>query len=367
MNNSYLKSKTFLVPTALVVVFICVHVILLTMGNPKYYNLSRTLTQWDGQHYLSIARDGYEMFPCWFGRGYICGNVGWFPLLPMIGRIVAVPGIAHDWALILVSWLAFLIGTLMLYRLIESKYGERTAMLSTVAMLVFPGAFYFLTAFPNALYLMLAVLIFVLIEQRRYLWLWIPAGMLAVAHPSGSVIGLPLLYLFVRDWKSNTARERLLLFAAMAAMASAIAIYFSYYAVTFGDFFLYSKFQAQSYYAHEVTFPLIPVVQLFMQPSVDYPAFAMLAFVIAVVAVFYRRTIPVSWQVFMFGLLLFSPTMGTTDSYFRYVEAAFPMFAMVGLRAQSRSGKYFYGLYVLAALILWWFVFLNAFKAGQLR
>ena len=64
MNYSYLKSKSFLWPTILTIVFILVYSFLLQAGQPKYYELTRTLIQWDCQHYLSIARDGYEKFPC---------------------------------------------------------------------------------------------------------------------------------------------------------------------------------------------------------------------------------------------------------------------------------------------------------------
>jgi hypothetical protein len=69
----------------------------------------------------------------------------------------------------------------------------------------------------------------------------------------------------------------------------------------------------------------------------------------------------------MFALLLFSPTMGTTDSYFRYVEPAFPLYAMIAVRAGSPRGKYLFGIYAVASTILMLTVFIDGYRAGLLK
>ena len=84
MMISYLKSKSFIVPTILTVLFIILASFLLQIGDLKYYKLSRMLIQWDGHHYFSVAFSGYDKFPCGWDPHYICGNIGWFPALPML-------------------------------------------------------------------------------------------------------------------------------------------------------------------------------------------------------------------------------------------------------------------------------------------
>ena len=367
MNYSYLKSKSFLWPTILTIVFILVYSFLLQAGQPKYYELTRTLIQWDCQHYLSIARDGYEKFPCGWNPHYICGNIGWFPLLPMISRLPASLGLSHSHALLLTSWLALWLGLLLLFRLVADRFEEKTAILAVLALLLFPGAFYFLTAYPNSLYFLLAVLTFFLIERRYLAWLWLPTGLLAITHPSGAVIGLPVLYVLVRHWREHDARTRLLLLLSLLSIGLAILLFFTYFWIRFDDFFLYIHHQSQPYYAHRVTLPFIPIARLFMQPSADWPDFAMLLFVLLALILFYSRRIPAAWQVFMFALLLFSPTMGTTDSYFRYVEPAFPLYAMIAVRAGTPKGKYLFGAYAVAATVLMLLVFIDGYRAGLLK
>jgi hypothetical protein len=367
MHYSYLKSKSFLVPTALTVVFVLIFAILLQTGDTKYYSLARTLIQWDGQHYLSIARDGYQKFPCLYNADYICGNIGWFPLYPMLSRVFVVFGLDHSFALILTSWVALWLGMLLLFRLVQDRYDTRSAVVTLLALLVFPGSFYFLTAYPNSVYFLLVVQVFLIIDRGRLGRLWLPTGLLAVTHPSGIVMALPLLYLLVRNWRRYDFGARLSILGALAAMGLAIVLYFTYYWVRFGDFFLYSHFQAQSYYAHQVTLPFIPIVRLALQPLADLPVFIMLVFVTVAVVLAYTREIPVEWQVFMFALLLFSPTMGTTDSYFRYVQAAFPLYVMVGRLGRKRIGRYLLAFYGVVSVALTWLVFLGGYKAGLLR
>ena len=366
MKRVDLKSKGFLVPTALFVVFVAVHLILFQTGHRRFYTLDGNLIQWDAVHYLSIARDGYEKFPCGFDPGYICGNIGWFPFYPMVTRAVASIGLDARTALILVSWLSLWLAMLILYRLVSSRYDSRTAAFSLTAMLIFPGAFYFLTGFPYSLYLLLAVSIIYLLEKKRY-WGVIPlAACLSVTYPSGVVIGLPLLYLLVSKWSRIDKRIRFSLLAGVAAIGLALVAYFSYYWLEFGDFWLYTKFQGQSYYAHHMDVPLFVVARTLTTLPFASPECAILVFTIAALVFFYRRRIPVTWQIFMFGVLLFTPTMGTTSCYYRHIIVAFPLFVMIADSANTAWRRYALGVYVLAAIFLNLSVFLADFRAGVL-
>ena len=54
-----LKSKSFVRPVLLVVAFVLIHVVLFQVGNPKYYDLSRTLIQWDGKAVHEMKKLGF--------------------------------------------------------------------------------------------------------------------------------------------------------------------------------------------------------------------------------------------------------------------------------------------------------------------
>jgi len=370
MSYSYFKSKRFLLPTLLWLAFVLIYLVLFEVGESKYYSLTRTLIQWDGQHYLSIARDGYEKFPCPWDRNYICGNVGWFPFYPLVGRLVgqfvALIGVDIRVAMIATSWLAFWLALLVMYRLIENKFGHKVALFSLLALLLFPSSFYFLTVFPYSIYLLLALLIFYLIEKGRYTLVPLCSGFLAVTYPSGIVIGLPILYTLVSKWKELDRKKKLLLMAALLTIGLALFLYCCYYWWKFDDFFLYQRVQAQSYYAHQVTLPLLPIVKSLLSLKWDAPVFVMLLFTLSAVALFYTRRIPASWQLFMFGILLFTPTFGTTTCYYRHIVVAFPLFVMISASVSSRRRKYLMIPYALVSAVLMWRFFLAYYKAGTL-
>lgn len=366
MKLSYIKSKRFLVPTLLCLAFLAIYTGTFTTGHRKYYDFPRMLSQWDGQHYLSIARDGYETFPCSHDPSYICGNVGWFPAYPLVARAVSFTGIDIRWAVLVTSWLALWLALLVMYRIVEVKYGQRVALGSIVALLVFPTGFYFLTSFPYSLYLLLAALAFYLMEREQYALLWLPSGLLAVTYPSGAALGLPILYLLISRWKTIGVRSRTALAAALIAIAAAVILYFAYYWLTFDDFLLYVRFQGQSYYAHKPTFPLMPIIRSLLTMPSDNAVFVMLLFIPLCCLLFYRRRLAVTWQIYMFAVLLFTPTMGTTMCYYRHIVVAFPLFVMIGMSIESKWRRLLFVAYIAASVFLAGALYVTAYKLGQL-
>lgn len=366
MQLSYFKSNRFLWPTGLLLLFAVVYLVGMSTGERKYTSLARMLIQWDGQHYLSISRDGYEMFPCARGPHEICGNVGWFPMYPLAGRVISSIGIDARWAILVASWLTLWLALLMLFDLVRRQFDERTALGTLVALLAFPASFYYLTAFPYSLYLLLAVWTLWLLQRESYGWLWLPSGLLAVTYPSGVVIGLPLAWHLIRQWRNLAVRDKVGLVGGMAAVGVALAAYFGYYWYRFDDFMLYVRFQGQLMYAHEAAFPLLPIIDTLSRYPNNLEVVSTIIAVVVILVVFYRTKVPVSWQLFMFGVLLFTPSAGTTDCYYRHVIVAFPLMVMIGLGFSHTWRRWFVPLYIICAQILAWGLYLRLYKLGEL-
>ncbi len=370
MNFTALKSKSFLAPSLLFGLYLAVMLSLLGTGDRKYDPLWRVLTQWDGQHYLSIAATGYEAFPCPDNPAWVCGNVGWFPLLPMAARavdlILSPIGLDMRWSLLITSFIAFYLALLLLYRLVAARFDHAVALTSLGALLLFPTSFYFLTAFPYAVYLLLAVSVFYFLDRERYWACALPAGLLAVTYPSGIVITLPILWTLIARWRSLANRQRLALASGVAAAGVALILYALYYWIRFDDFFLYVHFQSKPYYAHEAAFPLIPIFDAVMNLSGAHPIRVILIFTAALLALFYTRKVPVSWQIYLWAVLLFTPSAGTTDSYYRHIVVAFPLAVMIGLSVKSPRRRWLLPAYAVASLILLWTIYLSQYKAGSL-
>lgn len=223
-----------------------------------------------------------------------------------------------------------------------------------------------MTGFPYSVYLLLVVLVFYLLEKERYGTIALFSGMLAVTYPSGVVIGLPILYTLISKRKELDRRKTLLLVAALSTIGLALFLYYYYYWWKFDDFFLYQRYQSQSFYGHKLAIPLVPIAESLIHRSSDDPMFIILLFTLATVVPFYSRKIPASWQLFMFGILLFTPTFGTTWCYYRHIVVAFPLFVMIGASVNSRRRKYLMIPYALISAVLMWKFFLAYYKAGML-
>lgn len=362
-----IKSKNFIIPTVGFAIFLLFYLVFFSIGSDiKYYNINRMLTQWDAQHYLSIAERGYEMFPCSYGDGYICGNIGWFPFYPMLSALFALIIPAVNWVMLIISWLAFYLSLLLIYRITDQKLGSKAALMTTITILVFPASFFYLTAFPYSLMLLFAVLAFYLLEKNKYAVLIPLTGALALTYPSGSLIIIPLIYYFIKRRKEETGRNKKLLLAAIAAPVFALILYGLYYQIEFGDFFLYLKFQSQSYYSHQMNFPLMVIWDSLRNLPVTDPVNISLLFTFLGLLIFYNKKIPATYQIFMWAILLFTPTMGTTVCYYRHIIVAFPLYIMIGSSIDSHRRRFLVQFYLVAALILNWLFFIPAYRSGNL-
>ncbi len=225
MNPARLKSKSFVLPTVMFAVFVLTFLTLLQSGPTKYDSLIRTLIQWDGRLYLSIASEGYELYPCGDDSGHLCGNVGWFPMYPLAAGLLTRIGLDYRYSLLAVTWLSLWLALLALYRLVARRFGDRTALVSLICLLLFPGSLYLLTGFPYAFYLMLLSIAFYMLDTENYRWLPLPSAMLAVTYPSGIVIGLPVLWVLVSRYKKLGSVNRKYLFMTLAAMGAALSAF----------------------------------------------------------------------------------------------------------------------------------------------
>jgi hypothetical protein len=329
--------------------------------------VARLLTQWDGQHYLSIADNGYELFPCPGMPGYICGNVGWFPFYPLVAHAVTLTDLDTRYAVLVVSWIALAISLVLVYRLVLRRAGTVAATWTMIAIICQPTAFYFLTAFPYSLLLLLAVIAFDMMDRGAFHYLWLPTGLAAITYPSGATLALPVLFILATNWNALGKKGKMHLLAAVCSPVIAIAVYFGYYWWEFGDFFLYVKFQGQSYYAHELAFPFVTIARTLSSDSLTSPSVLYLLYAAIVGIAFYSRRLPLTWYVWLWGILLFTPTMGTLDCYYRHAVVAFPLSVCVGIAA-SLAGKRkpLAWLAIGAAIAMASSVYFEAYRSGQL-
>jgi hypothetical protein len=121
----------------------------------------QSLVRWDANHYLTIAQ-----------RGYVSPELpAFFPLYPLLIRLVAATGLAHPYAGVVVSAVATVVAITYLRRLAVDHFGPRERLLPGRVVVLFlagPSAFFLAAVYTEALFCALTFAAFH--HARRGLW-----------------------------------------------------------------------------------------------------------------------------------------------------------------------------------------------------
>ncbi|GII20659.1 hypothetical protein [Planosporangium mesophilum] len=162
-----------------------------------------THARYDAFQYLSIARNGYRAEHCppemsVPGLTEACGNIGWFPLYPLVLRPVH-DLFGLDWAVagVVVAEVCLLGVLLLLWHLLGARATARNVACLALAA-CWPGAIYYHATFPIALSVLLALVTWTLLSRGWWALAGL-AGMLTAMTYSISALIAPamLAYLFL--------------------------------------------------------------------------------------------------------------------------------------------------------------------------
>jgi len=152
------------------------------MGN---YFKNPYLWSWgnfDGEHYMSIARRGYQPLTYFF-----------FPLFPILVKAFQIPlkdGLFSYLASgLFVSHVSLFVALLGLYKLIRLDFKKNVATNTILLLLLFPTSFYFGSVYTESLFLALVVWSFVFAREEK----WFLAGLLGGFATLTRIVGLVLL------------------------------------------------------------------------------------------------------------------------------------------------------------------------------
>lgn len=150
---------------------------------------------WDSLHYEKIATEGYPGIGA--EEGYL---LAFFPLFPLIIRLIASLGYGVQMAGILVNNLAFLGAILILYGWVEERHDRRTARWATAALAWHPFSLCGTVIYSEGLFLLWSAAALRAFDAKQYgrVSLW---GALATAtRPTG--VALIPAFLFAA-WKER--------------------------------------------------------------------------------------------------------------------------------------------------------------------
>jgi hypothetical protein len=188
-----------------------------------------TLDRWDGRWYRMVARGGYLLVP---GRQ---SDPAFFPLYPIMLRVLHAVGVGWGVAGPLLSNLAFLLGLLLFYRLSLSLFSEPLARRATTYLAIFPLSYVFSMAYPESVVLVFLVAAPLAALRGRWWLAAFCAGAAALARPEGLFLALPLADIAWQQRQSLSPARRGAALAAVLAPVAAIASYSLYLSTVLRD------------------------------------------------------------------------------------------------------------------------------------
>jgi hypothetical protein len=154
--------------------------------------------RWDSVWYLTIAEHGY-------GDAHSHAQAAFYPLYPLLMRVVGWLVGSPLLAGILVSLGCFLGALVLLHRLVALELGLRDAR-GTVLLVAFaPTAFFFSAVYSESLFLLVSVGAVLAARRGRWGWAGVLGALTALTRNSGVLLLVPLLLLFLYGPRADRA------------------------------------------------------------------------------------------------------------------------------------------------------------------
>jgi hypothetical protein len=157
------------------------------LSQPTASPLWHTWFRWDAAYYATIAAHGYTLVAAHTTPAF-------FPLFPLAERLAA-PFAHGDFAIagLLIANSAWFVALCQIHALARADFSPAAAWGATLALTVFPTAFFGFVPYPEALFLALALASFR--QMRRHCWLSaaLLAALAALTRQAGLLLILPFL------------------------------------------------------------------------------------------------------------------------------------------------------------------------------
>ena len=318
----------------------------------------------EGMHYVSIARSGYGLYQQVF-----------FPLYPRLMNLVSFLFAGRT---LLAGWVLNLaclyLALIFFYKLLKRDFSERVSRRTLIYLLLFPTAFFFSMIYAEALFLLLIIASFYFAKTKRW-WLAGICGGLAAATRLPGIFLLPALAFewweqFQSQKTPNQKKDFLKSWPALILIPLGLLFYMRFLDIYYGDPLLFMRVQTifgAGYSPEKVTL----IYQIFWRylkmllatgvGNLTYFVIILESLVAAGffflgIFVFLRRWY--SYLIFM-ALVYLAPTLtGTFFSLPRFVLVLFPAFIILSLWAEKRKWlRILYPAITIPLLIICVFLF----------
>ncbi len=282
----------------------------------------------DGVHYLMIAREGYRQYLQAFFPVYPL-LVGLFSRLFLVNPILVGLGVSH---------IATLFGFYFFYKL-SKLYDKKNALWSTAILAVYPASLFYAGVYPSGLYFFLATACLYAIEKRT--WWWV--GVLGLFAGATRIFGVYLMLAAFSEYSLLNQREKKKYVWPLTLMPLGLLVYMFYLWFSVGDPLAFFH-QQPLFGAHRTGSGLVMLPQVLWRYTKIFltaapttfiykvAVFEFLSFLLALALLVtsWRQGLKKSYLVYALAVVITPTLTGTLSSFPRYLHAAFPLFFVLG-------------------------------------
>ena len=313
----------------------------------------------DVSWYMDIAFNGYTEKP--FSTVNEQVNWAFFPLWPLILRILRMFSSHIILAGMTLSTLLFGLAALCLYKLLLLDVDVEIAKSATLFLILFPSAYFTLRPGPEGLFVLLVIGAFLTARTHHWYWAGILAGLATLARLQGVLLLLPLLYIYYRQYKASHLHQiggLSLLLIPLSLLGFMAHIYH-----LSGN--LFAIFLIQGEWDNQLTFPFRYIALYLYEPKIlDYYGldlviisipFIILAIIITIRMLF-DQDIPREYVIYSLCSLFLIVARNNTNGSLRYMLPVFPFYFVFARLVRSHKWLFRCALFVFLVLQIFYFI-----------
>lgn len=304
------------------------------------------LGTWDGGWYRIVATRGYLLVP---GRQ---SDPAFFPLYPVVLRLLHEAGLPLLTAALLVSNLLFLVAIVAFFELGKLVVQEEVARASAILAAAFPTGFVCSMAYPESLLFAAICVALICALRGRWLACALVGGVAALTRPEAVLYVIPIAAIVRERWNGLEPEARAKAVASIAAPVASVATFPFYLGWTLHNYYAWTWAErgwGRSFKVFGIVHAVTGLGQVGTQAwQIRDVVFALVYLLLLGIA--WRAGVRWSWILAGLLIVLLPLASGSVVSDSRFGLMAFPVFW--GLGTLARRGRLLWGLAALSLLLL---------------
>ena len=305
----------------------------------------------DGVHYITIAREGYHGF-----------EYGFFPLYPLLIRLVVrVLHIPYIVGALFASLSAFFLSLLVIYEILKKDTLQKYSGYVFPLMFFFPTAFYYAAAYNDSLFLLLSCLTILFARKKNWLFACMYASFATLTRLNGLALIFFLLAEYLKNDKTISIKKIIKDKFYFIMLIPAILVgYFIFVQITTGSW--QTVFSSMKPWGQDKIVLPFQVLWRYFKIIILYPSYEFIYWiaVIEIISVFlylffiwysYNKIRFSYWIFFVISLLIPAFT-GTFQGMPRYGLHLFPFFLSMAVFFEKRNKLFFYVFIIISGILL---------------